>query len=106
MFGSIIVGILCIVLGALNMGGNISSIHSYHRNRVSEEDRLPFGRLVGLGTIIIGVSLITFGGLTLVSELLKSEVYMWIGLVVMFVGLVAGIVLSFYAMIKYNRGIF
>ncbi len=106
MFVSIIVGVICIVLGVLNMKGNISSIHSYHRNRVSEEDRLPFGRLVGIGTIIIGVSLMAFGGLTFVSELLKSEVYIWIGLGTMFAGLAAGIGLSFYAMIKYNRGIF
>ncbi len=106
MFGSIIVGVICIVLGALNMRGNISSIHSYHRNRVSEEDRLPFGRLVGLGTIIIGASLIAFGGLTIVADLMNSNFYMFVGLGVMFAGLAVGIVMSFYAMIKYNRGIF
>jgi hypothetical protein len=49
-----LVGIVCIVLGISNMKGNISSLHSYHRSRVSEEDRIPFGKKVGLGTIIIG----------------------------------------------------
>ena len=55
---SALVGIVCIVLGVSNMKGNISSLHSYHRNRVSEEDRIPFGKKVGLGTIIIGVGII------------------------------------------------
>ena len=39
---SALVGIVCIVLGVSNMKGNISSLHSYHRNRVSEEDRILF----------------------------------------------------------------
>ena len=45
---SALVGVVCIVLGISNMKGNISSLHSYHRSRVSEEDRIPFGRMVGL----------------------------------------------------------
>ena len=67
MLGAIvtaIVGIVCIVLGFSNRKGNINSLHSYHRERVSEEDRLPFGKAVGLGTIIIGVALIVNGALT------------------------------------------
>ena len=43
-----LVGVVCIVLGISNMRGNISSLHSYHRHRVSEEDRIPFGKQVGL----------------------------------------------------------
>jgi hypothetical protein len=45
MAGNIVtflVGVVCIVLGISNMRGNISSLHSYHRSRVSEEDRSPF----------------------------------------------------------------
>ena len=53
----IAIGILISVLGIINMTGNISSLHSYHRHRVKEEDIKPFGRLVGTGTLIIGVSL-------------------------------------------------
>ena len=44
---SALVGIVCIVLGVSNMKGNISSLHSYHRNRVSEEDRILFVRMDG-----------------------------------------------------------
>ena len=104
--GTIVVGIICIVIGALNMRGNISSIHSYHRHRVSEEDRLPFGRLVGLGTVIIGASVIVFGGLSMVTLLTSSQVYTWIGTAVLVVGIVLGLGVSFYAMKKYNKGIF
>ena len=88
------------------MRGNISSIHSYHRHRVSEEDRLPFGRLVGLGTVIIGASVIVFGGLSMVTLLTSSQVYTWIGTAVLVVGIVFGLGVSFYAMKKYNKGIF
>ena len=54
-------GILVSVLGIINMTGNISSLHSYHRHRVTEENKKPFGRLVGLGTLIIGITMIIFG---------------------------------------------
>ena len=49
---SIIVGVVCIVLGISNMRGNISSLHAYHRAKVSEEDRIPFGKRVGLGAVV------------------------------------------------------
>ena len=58
---TLLVGIVCIVLGISNIRGNISSLHSYHRYRVSEEDRIPFGKQVGLGTIIVGIGIIIFG---------------------------------------------
>ena len=34
-----VVGIILCVFGAINMTGNISSLHSYHRSRVREEDK-------------------------------------------------------------------
>ena len=54
-------GILISILGVINMTGNISSLHWYHRQRVTEENRKPFGKLVGLGTLIIGLAMIVFG---------------------------------------------
>ena len=102
----IAVGVLCIVLGIFNMKGNISSIHSYHRHRISEQDKLPFGRLVGIGTVIMGVSIIVFSILTLVSEQLKIPVLIIVGTVILIIGLAVGLGLTVYAMIKYNKGIF
>ena len=71
MAGNIVpflVGVVCIILGISNMRGNISSLHSYHRHRVSEEDRIPFGKQVGLGIIIVGISIIVFSVLSSVTQ--------------------------------------
>jgi len=101
-----ILGVISTVLGVMNMKGNISSIHWYHRHRVTEENRKPFGRLVGLGTLIIGVALIISGILFWISETTATELWLIIGCVITVVGIVVGLILSFYAMIKYNKGIF
>ena len=100
-----LVGVVCIVLGISNMKGNISSLHSYHRSRVSEEDRIPFGKKVGLGTIIIGVAIIVFSGLSAVTLYTDNEVFTLIGTGILIAGIIVGLVISFKAMIKYNKGI-
>lgn len=102
---SFIVGIICIVIGIKNMKGDISSLHSYHKNRVKEEDVLPFGRLVGMGTIIVGAAVMLFSTLSALAVALGNEVYTTIGTVVMIVGIVAGLGVAFYGMKKYNGGI-
>ena len=99
-------GIMISVLGIINMTGNVSSLHWYHRQRVTEEDRKPFGRLVGSGTLIIGISLLTFGVLQFIYERTQLALLAIIAPVTVVVGAVAGIAVSFYAMIKYNKGIF
>lgn len=101
-----IVGIVCVVLGISNMRGNISSIHSYHRHRVSEENRIPFGKKVGLGTIIIGVGIMVFSGLSAITLYTESNVFILIGILILIASLVVGMILSFSAMKKYNNGIF
>ena len=99
-------GLLVCVLGIINTTGNISTLHSYHRKRVSEEDRKPFGKLVGLGTLIIGVAMIVFGAMMLAFEKTQLDLYAILGTVLLIVGIVLGTVISFYAMKKYNKGIF
>lgn len=100
------VGIVCIILGISNMKGNISSIHSYHRHRVSEEDKIAFGRKVGLGTIIMGVGIILFSVLSTLSFYTDNNIFVLIGTGVMIVSFGVGLALSFYGMMKYNKGIF
>lgn len=102
----LIFGALLCVLGAINMTGNVSSLHSYHRKRVSEEDRKPFGRLVGLGTLLIGASLVVKGIFSMVYAATQVAIFELIGAAILIAGVIAGIVLSFIAMIKYNKGIF
>ena len=101
-----LVGVVCIVLGISNMKGNISSLHSYHRSRVSEEERIPFGRMVGLGIIIIGAAIIVFSGLSAVTLYTDNEIFTLIGTGILIAGIIVGLVISFKAMIKYNKGIF
>ena len=99
-------GILVSILGIINMTGNISSLHWYHRQRVTEENRKPFGKLVGLGTLIIGLSMIVFGILFLIFEQTQLQAFVVIGLIELIVSIIVGMIVSFYAMKKYNGGIF
>ena len=99
-------GILVSILGIINMTGNISTIHWYHRKRVSEENVKPFGKLVGTGTLVMGIAFVIFGILKLISEQMGLDVLLIIGTVEIIVGIVVGMGLSLYAMIKYNKGIF
>ena len=61
---------------------------------------------MGLGTLIIGVVMIVFGVLFLIFEKTQNELCVIIGSVLLIVGIIVGTVISFYAMMKYNKGIF
>ena len=99
-------GILISILGMINMTGNISSLHWYHRQRVTEENRKPFGKLVGLGTLIIGIAMVIFGIMFFIFEKTQIEALVVVGVVELIASIVAGMIVSFYAMKKYNGGIF
>ena len=101
-----LVGVVCVILGISNMRGNISSIHSYHRHRVSEEDRIPFGRMVGLGTIIVGIGIIIFSVLSAIALYTKADALIIISTVALIACIIVGLAVSIYALIKYNKGIF
>ncbi|MBQ8320757.1 MAG: hypothetical protein IJX92_00135 [Clostridia bacterium] len=99
-------GILIAVIGVINMSGNISSIHRYHRMKVTEADIKPFGKLVGLGTLIIGISLVLYGTLYLAFNMTQNGLLLILGAAELIVCIVIGLIISLYAMIKYNKGIF
>lgn len=102
----LIVGVMLIILGIINMTGNISSIHSYHRSQVTEENRKPFGKRVGLGTLLIGIGILIFGGMMFLAERFENDIFVFAGMVILSVAFVVGLALSFAAMKKYNGGIF
>ena len=104
--GSFLVGVVCVAIGISNMRGNISSLHSYHRNRVSEEDRIPFGRKVGLGTLIIGCGIMVYSVLATATLMTDREIFSSIGNVVMTASMVVGLGIAVWAMKKYNKGVF
>jgi len=101
-----VVGVMCIFIGIMNRRGNVSMLHSYHRNRVSEEDRIPFGKKVGLGMIVIGGSIIVSSALFAVTLLTGAALFELIGMAVLIAGIICGCAVAFYAMKKYNKGIF
>ena len=94
----LILGIFISVIGIVNMTGNISTIHSYNRRKVREEDVPKYGRAVGTGTLIIGVSLIAAFVTTFWSEEAMSFIVI--------PALVIGLGFILYAQFKYNKGIF
>ena len=102
----LLLGVFCIYLGITHRHGNLASLHSYHKKRVSEADKIPFGRMIGLGTIIMGVGIVFMGIFTLLATLFELETLTLIGTIFMIIGMAVGGVLSLYAMIKYNKGIF
>ena len=93
------IGTLLTILGIFNMKGNIASIHWYNRRKVTKENQKPYCMCMGLGTLIIGVSLIAAG---IIQVFAGIEV----GLIFIAVGVVIGLVLMLYAQFKYNRGLF
>lgn len=101
-----LLGILFIVIGVLNRKGNVSMLHSYHIKRVKEEDKLPLGKKVGLGMLILGAALVLMGVLSFLAKYLSQEIFLTIGTVVLGVGLVAGSGISLFAINKYNKGLF
>lgn len=95
----LVLGIVISALGVVNMTGNISTIHSYQRRRVSEEDIPKYGKWMGSGTLVSGISLI------IGFVLLRMDQEALMGCCVI-VGLVIGVALMLYAQFKYNRGLF
>lgn len=102
----IIIGVVFIIIGIINRTGNISLLHSYHRKRVSEEDKLPLGKLVGLGMLIIGISFIIVSILGFIENATQNKLFFIIKNIVLLVGLVMGLAINLYAINKYNKGIF
>lgn len=101
-----LLGLLIAAMGLINWKGNLSTLHWYHRHRVTEEDRPVFGKLVGSGTMLIGAAMVAFSLLSFAGDQLHSAAFAIAGSVVLVAAVIIGIGVSFYAMIKYNKGIF
>ena len=86
-------------LGIFNLRGNIGSIHWYNRRKVTKENQLPYCRCVGLGTLIVGLSMI-------LSGIVQAFACMEVGGIIIIVGFMVGLSLIVYAQFKNNKGIF
>lgn len=94
----LIIGIAFSVIGIVNIKGNISTVHSYNRRKVTEEDVPKYGKAVGTGMLIIGVSLIVSYFATFWCETVTAFIEI--------PAIVVGLGFILYAQIKYNHGIF
>ena len=95
----LIFGVLIVCLGIMNFKGNISSIHWYNRTKVKPEDVKKYGKAVGTGTLVIGISIIISNVLYMIFD---NEIFMSITLA----GVVIGLIFILYGQFKYNKGIF
>lgn len=100
LYGPVLIGILLIGIGIANMKGNISMLHSYHRKRIKDEDKRPFGTKVGIGTIITGVTIIINAVVIYITG--SEDIANWI----ITIGFTLGIGIILYSIIKYNKGLF
>ena len=94
----LILGIFLSVLGILNIKGNISTIHSYNRRKVRDEDIPKYGKAVGTGTLVIGASLVLSYLVTFWNETVIDYIVL--------PAMIVGLAFILYGQIKYNHGIF
>ena len=94
----LILGLFCSVIGIVNIRGNISTIHSYNRRKVKEEDIPKYGRAVGTGTLIVGLAMVLGYIVSFWSHTAAS------GLILL--ALVVGMGFILYGQFKYNKGLF
>lgn len=95
----LIFGLFLSVLGVVNIKGNISTIHSYNRRKVKEEEDIPkYGKAVGTGTVIMGASLILAYFVTFWNEAAIDYIIL--------PAITIGLAFILYGQIKYNHGIF
>lgn len=94
----LILGVFISVMGIINIKGNISTIHSYNRRKIKEEDVPKYGKAVGTGTLIIGISLV----LRFIVSFWSEEI---MGFIIL-PAVVVGLCFMLYGQIKYNKGIF
>lgn len=93
----LVLGICISVLGIVNIRGNISTIHSYNRRKV-KEDVPKYGKAVGTGTLIMGISLV----LAYIAAFWNESMMPYI----VFPAVIIDLAFILYGQIKYSHGIF
>lgn len=92
----ILVGIFLIYIGyQIGWKENIRFLHGYHYVNVSEENRRPFTKKMGIGGVLVGVGIFV---MPMINGLIGFEWGYYIGLAVMAVG----VILMVYTVIRYN----
>lgn len=100
MLGGLIVGIIgliFIILGFLIWKKQkISLLHSYHYNKVNEENKKAFCAMSGIGVMIIGIGLLITGIIVSITD----SPYAFISFAI---GFVIGLIMLILAGLRYNN---
>ena len=88
-------GVIISVMGVVNIKGNISTIHAYNRRNVKEEDIPKYGKAVGTGTLIMGISLVLGFIASLWSEELNADIVL--------IGVLVGLGFILYGPVSYTH---
>ena len=92
-----LIGILFIFLGLLIWKKEmISLFHSYHYDKVSDENKSSFCRLSGIGILIMGFAILISGVLAAITNSTYSFIILAIGFII-------GICMLCMATAKYNK---
>lgn len=95
----LILGVCFIILGIVNIKGNISSIHWYNRRKITQETSKQYGKTMGIGSVIIGLSM----SITAILQMIFKIETLWY---IAVAGIIIGLIFMLYGQIKYNKGIF
>lgn len=95
----LVLGICIIILGIVNIKGNISAIHWYNRRKITQETSKQYGKAMGIGSVIIGLSM----SITAILQMIFKIETLWY---ITVIGIVIGLIFMLYGQIKYNKGIF
>ena len=93
------VAALFAVLAVWIYRGRTDLIHDYHQNKVT--DKVGYGKAFGKAMAVIAAGMALSGVIALLGEN-----WMWLSMVALFVGLVAGIAAIVVVQKKYNGGVF
>ena len=95
----LLLGVALIVISVQNFKGNISTVKRYNRRKVSEADAPKYGKAMGLGTLIMGASIVLTAVLQMIFD--REPIFY-----VLAAGVLLGLAVMICAQFKYNKGIF
>ena len=94
----LILGVFISVMGNVNYKRKNRNNPPYNRRKVKEEDIPKYGKTVGTGTLIIGISLVLGFIVSFWSEIIIDYIIL--------PAVIVGLGFILYGQFKYNKGIF
>ena len=95
---ALVLGVFVFIFGILNLKGYVTFIH---KQWLEEKTKKIYGRLMGIGCLLIGSALMLFAGC---EVFLKEQAYLT-GTLIVVILMVVGLGMCLYAMIRYNKSV-